>query len=50
VAFYQWQTAKRLGTDIAESEQIFHAYDDEQLKRLDRFEKRLQRRNRRTIQ
>ena len=46
VAFYQWQAAKRLGKDIAQSERIYHTYDDEQIRRLDRFEKRLLRRSR----
>ena len=50
VAHYQWQAAKQLETDMAESERIFHAYDNEQLKRLDRFEKRLLRRSHRAIQ
>jgi hypothetical protein len=43
-AFYQWQVARLLETDTAESERIYHMYDYEQLKRLDRFEKRLLRR------
>ena len=42
VAFYQWQEAIQTGEDTTESEQIFYAYDNEQLRRLDRFEKNLQ--------
>jgi len=38
-AFYQWQEAVRIGEDSAANKQIFHAYDNEQLKRLERLKK-----------
>jgi hypothetical protein len=40
-SLYQWQEAKRMNVAIAVTEQIFHAYDNEQLKRLERFEKHI---------
>ena len=39
IAFYQWHQALKRGKDVAESEQILQAYDNEQLKRLHRLEK-----------
>jgi len=41
LAFYQWQEKKRLGEDTTESEKIFHAFDDEMSKRLERFKQYL---------
>jgi hypothetical protein len=39
VAFYQWQKTIQKGEDAAECKQIFHAYDNERLKRLERLKK-----------
>jgi len=49
VAFYQWQATKRTGADTAESQRIYHTYDNEQLKRLEQLEKRLLRCARRAV-
>jgi hypothetical protein len=40
-AFYQWQESVRTGEDSAANKQIFHAYDNEQIKRLARLKKYL---------
>lgn len=40
-AFFQWQKAIQNGEDPTESKQIFHAYDNEQLKRFKRVKKYL---------
>ena len=41
VAFYQWQESVRTGEDPDENKEIFHVYDNEQLKRLERVKKYL---------
>ena len=40
-AFFQWQESVRAGENPAENKEIFHAYDNEQLKRLERVKKYL---------